>query len=103
MSRSYKKVLSLGICAGSNTLWYKKRRQRFANSRKHQLRNLMANYTADAVSEMIYDIKYPKRDTWYEPTDGRQLWFSKPIKGLAENKWLRLPQLERGSAAIWRL
>ena len=77
MSRSYKKVLSTGICAGCNTQWYKKRRQRFANARKHQLRNLMANYTADAVSEMIYDIKYPKRDTWYEPTDGRQLWFSK--------------------------
>ena len=76
MSRSYKKVFTTGICTGSNNWYYKNRRHNFANSVKHQLRNLMANYDVEDVDDIIEKPKYIKQDTWDEPTDGRLIYFS---------------------------
>jgi hypothetical protein len=82
MSRSYKKVFTTGLCTGSNGWFYENRRHEHANEIKHQLRNLMANYTPEEVDDRITTPKYPKRDDWAEPTDGRLIYFS--LKSLKE-------------------
>lgn len=82
MSRSYKKVFTTGFCTGSNGWWYKCRRHKYTNEVKHQLRNLMANYNSEDVDDLITTPKWPKRDEWAEPTDGRLIYFS--LKGLQE-------------------
>lgn len=40
MSRTYKNVLKLGMCCGSNTEWYKRRRRSQRAKNRHALRKI---------------------------------------------------------------
>ena len=53
MSRSYKKTVKLGVCYGSNTDFYRRRRRKFRTVNKQMLRNLLANREIDDVNDLI--------------------------------------------------
>lgn len=72
MSKSYNKYLKFGICTGSNTKFYKARRRHIRHKNRHNLQNLLSNYTAEEVSDMFIDF-IMFHDNYREPTDGSYL------------------------------
>lgn len=69
MSRSYRKVLRYGVCCGSNTSYYRKKRKKFRAKLKHILTKSMKEECPDDMfvhPETVNQFK----DTWAEPTDG---------------------------------
>lgn len=73
MSRTYRKAVKQGMCAGSNTKFYRDMNRRCRNKNRHSLRNLVANYDIDTVSNLIPLPEIPIHDSWNEPTDGTVL------------------------------
>lgn len=80
MSRTYHKYASIGLCTGNNRDYYKRRRKHFRRKFKNNLRYLLSNFNIKDVSDLVLNPKYPKRDTWDEPTDGRHLYNKDIIK-----------------------
>ena len=80
MSRTFRKNLRIGICTGDNREYYKIRRKKYKNKFKQNLRTLLRNKIIKEVSDLIMNPKYPKKDTWDEPTDGYWLISSKNTK-----------------------
>jgi len=70
MSRTYRKNIRQNIATGSNHEYYKIRRRNARHSSNNILKNLIANYNVEEVSDVILNPKMPKKDTWREPTDG---------------------------------
>lgn len=80
MSRTYRKNISLGIAGGDNREWYKLRRRNFRRKFNNNLRYLLSNFSIKELSDLVLNPKYPKRDTWTEPTDGRILYNKDIVK-----------------------
>ena len=70
MSRTYRKAVKCGYCTGSNTEYYRdmNRKCRFKN--RQSLRNMIANYDIEVVSDIIPLGEVPIHNSWDEPTDG---------------------------------
>lgn len=85
MSRTYRDNIRVGICYGDNRGYYKLRRRKRRALGKQNLRRLLANKDIEEASDSILNVKMPKKDTWYEPTDGRIVYnkrnINKPIRG----------------------
>lgn len=69
MARTYRNVIKVGICTGSNTEYYRDRNRKARNKNNHMLRNLMANHSIEEVNDLISNVVLP-HDDWDEPTDG---------------------------------
>lgn len=80
MSRTYRKNISIGIAGGDNREWYKLRRRNFRRKFNNNLRYLLSNFSIKELSNLVLNPKYPKRDTWTEPTDGRILYNKDIVK-----------------------
>ncbi len=71
MSRSYKKKSKQGICAGSNTEYYRGVIRQIRTKAKQKLRLAIINDDLDNLPEKHKDMKY---NEWSEPTDGSILY-----------------------------
>ena len=102
MSRSYKKIVKLGNCGGSNTEYYRTMNRKCRAKNRHTLRSIMANYDIETVSDNIPNAEIPIRDSWNEPTDGTYIvskedknfyindpYFGRKSSGTSENFWNR--------------
>ena len=69
MARTYRNYVKCGACGGSNTEYYRSEQRRARHRNNHCLRNLMANYDIDTVSDLIVTYKVI-HDEKNEPTDG---------------------------------
>ena len=78
MSRSYKKVLKLGNCTGSNTEYYKNRRRKLRRVSRQQL-----HINEDDFVHPEKLMKY--KDSWNEPTDGTFLVDRKDVTEIYSN------------------
>ena len=70
MGKTYRNYLRAGICTGDNSDYYKRRRKMIRNIDNFNLRNLIANYDIEDVSDMYTPCNIPMPDPWNEPTDG---------------------------------
>lgn len=70
MSRTYRKVIRQGICTGSNTEYYRDMNRKCRTKNRQSLRNMIANYDIEVVSDIIPLSEVPIHDSWNEPTDG---------------------------------
>ena len=70
MSRTYRKYIAAKICVGNNRAYYKARRRKLKNLGRMGLRNMLANYDIDVVSNMWVEPMYHMKDDLDEPTDG---------------------------------
>ena len=95
MSRTYKKVLKLGICCGSNTEWYKQRRRSQRAKNRHALRKIRQMSIETFANECEF-VEWPKTDDWREPTDGSWLADTEAIK-----KWERYIDSDDEYNARW--
>lgn len=84
MSRTYRKYLRLGVCCGSNTEWYRDRRREQRTKNKHALRKIRKMPIESFANECEF-INWPKRDSWYEPTDGTWLVYKSTIRQWKQN------------------
>ena len=59
MARSYKKIVKLGNCGGSNTEYYRIMNRKCRAQNRHSLRNAIANYDADEIDDgtVMYILK----------------------------------------------
>lgn len=73
MSRTYRKKIRVGICTGSNTDYYRKRRRFERHRNRQELKNKLLKFYADELDDNLNFIKLKKRDSWDEPTDGSYL------------------------------
>lgn len=102
MARTYRNVIKCGICTGSNTEYYRNMNRWCRNKNKHSLRNLLANYDIEVISDIIPLGEVPIHNDWDEPTDGTILITKKnkndykyvngsivenPHYGTGENYW----------------
>ena len=87
MSRTYRKNLSFGVCYGKNTDFYRRRKRYYKHLFRHNLNNLLKHYNVEDVNDLVLNPKYPKRDTWNEPTDGRYLVNLHNLKRYKRNQW----------------
>lgn len=69
MARTYRNYVKCGACGGSNTKYYRSENRRVRHRNNHFLRNLMANFDIETVSDLIVTYKVI-HDEWAEPTDG---------------------------------
>lgn len=76
MSKSYSKNIFLGMCYGSNTEYYHKRRQLRRRRNKQHLRNAMQ---FEDIDENLKECNMPTRDSWDEPTDGGRKYTAKEL------------------------
>lgn len=76
MSKSYSKNIFLGMCYGSNTEYYRKRRQLRRHRNKQHLRNALQFKDID---ENLKECNMPTRDSWDEPTDGGRKYTAKEL------------------------
>jgi hypothetical protein len=77
MSKSYSKNIFLGVCYGSNTEYYHKRRQLKRHRNKQHLRNAMQ---FEDIDDNLKVDNTPTRDSWNEPTDGGRKYTAKEVK-----------------------
>ena len=70
MARTYRKFIKCGVCAGSNTQYYRYMNRKCRTKNRQSLRNMMANYDIETVSDFIPFGEVPIHDSWREPTDG---------------------------------
>lgn len=73
MSRTTRKNIRFGICTGSNTEWYRARTRTMRRKYSNNMRHLLNNFDIEEVSALILNPKFPKKDSWNEPTDGTRL------------------------------
>jgi hypothetical protein len=76
MSKSYSKNIFLGVCYGSNTEYYRKRRQLKRRRNKQHLRNALQ---FEDIDENLKECNMPTRDSWDEPTDGGRKYTAKEL------------------------
>ncbi len=76
MGKSYGKYVTIGMCYGSNTEYYRQR-NRFLRRKNRHLLNL-AKSLIDI--EEYFPVKLPKEDQWDEPTDGHWKVFANEIR-----------------------
>ena len=88
MSRTYHKNISIGLCHGDNRDYYKRRRRHFKKLFKQDFNSLLKHYAIEDVSNLVLNPKYPKRDTWNEPTDGRYLINKASLHTFKRKRWL---------------
>ena len=72
MARTYRKLVKVGTCTGSNTEFYRYMNRKCRNKNRQNLHNLMANYDIENIDNYISYSK-PIHDSWNEPTDGTHL------------------------------
>lgn len=84
MSRTYRKILRLGICTGSNTEYYRAKRRTFRRRARQQLHIKLEDF--------VHPEKLAKyKDSWNEPTDGTWLADAKDVKNnFSNSKWIKL-------------
>ena len=70
MSRTYRKYVKCGICTGSNTEYYRDMNRKCRSKNRQSLRNMIANYDIEIISDIIPLGEVPIHDSWNEPTDG---------------------------------
>ena len=76
MSKSYSKNIFLGMCYGSNTEYYHKRRQLKRHRNKQHLRNALQ---FEDIDENLKECNMPTRNSWDEPTDGGRKYTAKQL------------------------
>ena len=76
MSNSYSKNIFLGMCYGSNTEYYRKRRQLRRHRNKQHLRNALQ---FEDIDENLKECNMPIRNSWDEPTDGGRKYTAKEL------------------------
>lgn len=74
MARTYRKVIKLGVCSGSNTEYYRYKRRKTRRKNNQNLRNLIANFPIDEIDDRFVSTKMI-HDDWDEPTDGTYIIF----------------------------
>ena len=82
MSKSYSKNIFLGMCYGSNTEYYRKRRQLRRHRNKQHLRNALQ---FEDIDENLKECNMPIRDSWDEPTDGGRKYTAKELMKRMKN------------------
>lgn len=108
MSRSYNKVATTGFAISNhkaNSKYYKQKRKLARNYSKrecirmikdafddlYEFKDSINNYYNKNINVVIYNRQERKlhRNTWYEPTDGRYIWFKprKNKKKVHGNDW----------------
>lgn len=95
MSRSYNKIMRVGICTGSNTEYYRKRnraKRMLMRRGLAKIRKMDINDFADTYM----DPKMPKKNTWDEPTDG--VWY---ITKDTINYWKRMKETGNDFDKSW--
>lgn len=92
MSDTYRKNIRVGICCGSNTNFYRKRRRTKRHRDNNRIRAVVANNNIEDIDDVLNIEKIPKRDSWNEPTDGSMTYHhtDKRIKLTSHSKILRL-------------
>lgn len=70
MSKTYRKTLRFGICTGSNTEYYEMRRRNHRKQLADELRKAVKNCEDGQIDERLLPVKFIKKDSWDEPTDG---------------------------------
>ena len=76
MSKSYGKYLTVGMCYGNNTPYYKARRRKVRMKNKQRIENMIAHCNPEDYDDAFDPYIIPKKNTWMEPTDGS--WKSYP-------------------------
>ena len=66
MARTYRKYVKYYCCGGSNTEYYRSENRKVHRRNRYCLRNLMAHYDIDTVSDLITTYKVI-HDEWAEP------------------------------------
>ena len=85
MAKTYKKFVKCGICKGSNTKYYRDMNRKCRTKNRQSLRNLLANYDIEVVSDIIPYGEVPIHNDWDEPTDGTFLLSKKNKKDYMYN------------------
>ena len=88
MSKSFGKHVTLGICYGSNTEYYRSRRKHQRHVNRQRMRNIIANNNIDEFDEKYEPYNIPKKNHWDEPTDGTYKMSGKEIKK-EQRTWIR--------------
>lgn len=70
MARTYRNIVKLGVCTGSNTEYYRTMNRKCRAKNRHSLRNMMANYDIETINDIMPAPAVPIHDSWNEPTDG---------------------------------
>lgn len=85
MSKSYGKYKSVGICVGSNTDFYRKRRKWARHINKNRMRAAIAKSNIDEIDDNFNPYNIVKKDHWEEPTDGTVKFYHKDVDDLHQN------------------
>ena len=88
MSKSFGKYVTMGICYGSNTEYYRDRRKHQRHVNKQRIRNIIANNNIEEFDEKYNPYNIPKKDNYVEPTDGTYKLTGKKIKK-EQKTWLK--------------
>lgn len=83
MSKTYHKNIRIGVCSGSNTMYYRNRNRKVRRTNKSLLKSAVSQYEDDEIQENLNFIKLPK-NTWDEPTDGTHTYNKKQLNLLLE-------------------
>ena len=70
MSKSYSRYKRLGICYGSNTDFYRRRRRHERGVNNSNIRKILANKDISDFDDIFIPFKEPRNYKWTEPTDG---------------------------------
>lgn len=70
MSKSYSRYKRLGICYGSNTDFYRRRRRHERGVNNSNIRKILANKDISDFDDIFVPFKEPRNYKWTEPTDG---------------------------------
>lgn len=85
MSKSYGKYLTVGMCYGNNTPYYRERRKHQRRVNRNLLRKVLAHFDGEEIDENFTSYNIPKENQWDEPTDGH--WKSYPKELCAKIGW----------------
>ena len=80
MSKSYGKYLTVGMCYGNNTPFYRERRKHWRRVNKNRLRKVLAHFDGEDIDDNYNPYIIPTQDLWDEPTDGHWKTFPKELK-----------------------
>lgn len=80
MSKSHAKYLTVGMCYGNNTPYYKARRRMVRMKNRQRIKNMIAHYYPEDYDDVFNHYIIPTKDTWLEPTDGHWKMYPKELK-----------------------
>lgn len=80
MSKSYGKYLTVGMCYGNNTPYYRARRKHWRRVNRNRIRDVFARYEGEDIDDNYKPFIIPTKNLWDEPTDGHWKSFPKELK-----------------------